>query len=70
MATQRTALKVFRVKLKMTQAELAGKIGYSHSQYALIEQGKRNGTQEFWNKLQAAFDIADVDMWELMKLDD
>lgn len=69
MATKRTALKVFRVKQKMTQAEFAEKVGYSRSQYALIEQGNRNGTQDFWNKLQAAFDIADSEMWELTKID-
>lgn len=70
MATKRTALRVFRTKQKMTQAEFAAKVGFSRSQYALIEQGNRNGTQDFWNKLQAAFNIANSDMWELMKLDD
>lgn len=67
---KRTALKVFRVKQKMTQAEFAEKLGYSRSQYALIEQGNRNGTQDFWLKLQERFSIDDCAMWELMKVDD
>lgn len=70
MTTKRTTLKVFRVKQKMTQAQFAAKVGVARSVYALIEQGKRNGTQDFWNKLQAAFDISDSDMWQLTKTDE
>lgn len=70
MATKRTALKVFRVQQKMTQAEFAEKVGYSRSQYALIEQGNRKGTQDFWNKLQTAFNIPDAEVWALTKIDE
>ncbi|MGN0804389.1 MAG: helix-turn-helix transcriptional regulator [Candidatus Coproplasma sp.] len=69
MATKRIELRVFRVKQHMTQAQFAEKIGCSRTHYALIEQGNRNGTQDFWNKLQAAFNIADAEMWELTKID-
>lgn len=63
----RTELKVFRVKQNMTQEEFAEKIGFSRSQYALIEQGNRNGTIDFWDKLKSTFNIPDSDMWNLMK---
>lgn len=69
MADKRTALKVFRVKQKMTQAQFAEKLGYSRTQYAMIEQGNRDGKQDFWNKLQTVFNIADSEMWSLMQVD-
>lgn len=69
MTTKRTALKVFRVKQKMTQAQFAEKVGYSRSQYALIEQGNRNGTIDFWNKVKTAFNVSDEEMWNLTKID-
>lgn len=67
--TMRTDLKVFRVKQKMTQEEFANKIGFSRSQYALIEQGNRNGTIDFWDKLKNTFEIPDTNMWRLMQND-
>lgn len=70
MATKRMALKVFRVKQNMTQAQFAEKVGYSRSQYALIEQGNRKGTQDFWNKLQTAFNVPNSEMWSLTKIDE
>lgn len=65
---KRWALERFRRDQRMTQEEFAIAIGYSRSQYALIEQGKRNGTQDFWAKLQARFCVEDCAMWELMKI--
>ena len=65
--TKRNNLKVFRVKHDLTQAEIADKLNYSRSQYALIERGERDGTQAFWNNLQAAFSVSDEEMWKLMK---
>lgn len=70
MGSKRTSLKVFRIMRNLTQAEFAEKLGYSRSQYALIEQGKRNGTQDFWQKLQEVFSVNDCAMWELMKTDE
>ena len=67
---RRWALERFRRDNRMTQEDFAKAIGYSRSQYALIEQGKRDGTQEFWKKLQARFNVEDCAMWELMKIDE
>ena len=67
---KRTALKVFRVKHKMTQAEFAEKVGCSCSMYALIEQGNRTGTLDFWQKVKTAFNISDAEMWALTKIDE
>lgn len=67
---KRWALERFRRDQRMTQDDFAKEIGYSRSQYALIEQGKRNGTQDFWTKLQTRFCIEDCAMWELMKIDE
>lgn len=47
---ERTNLKLFRIKKKMTQAELAKEIGYSRNHYARIE----NGTKEVPLKLLVA----------------
>lgn len=66
---KRTALKVFRVKQGLTQAQCAEKIGCSCSLYSLIEQGKRAGTIDFWNKLKTAFNVSDADMWGLTEVD-
>lgn len=65
----RTNLKVFRVKKKLTQAQIAEKIGVSRMVYAYVEQGKRGANQEFWDALQRAFEIPDAEMYPLQKLD-
>lgn len=66
----RTNLKLFRVKLKMSQEEFANKIGYQRATYSAIESGKRSGRQQFWRDLQKAFNIPEAEMWELMKQDE
>ena len=66
----RTNLKLLRVKHKLTQAEMAEKIGCTRVTYASIESGTRNGRQFFWVSLQKAFNIPDADMWELKKKDE
>ena len=63
----RENLKDFRLLKRMSQEEFAEAIGYSRIMYQQVESGARNGTQEFWNALQKKFDIADADMWKLMK---
>lgn len=62
----RTNLKVLRVKKNLTIREMAEKIGCKTSTYAAIEKGIRNGKQDFWLKLQQAFDIPDTEIWTLM----
>lgn len=66
----RTNLKVFRVKQKLNQKEMAEKIGVSRQVYSYIERGKRNGSTDFWQALQKVFAIPDAEMWQLQKLDE
>lgn len=66
----RTNLKLFRVKHKMSQEQIAEKIGCTRATYSSIESGKRTGRQAFWLDLQKAFDIPDADLWGLMKPDE
>lgn len=61
----RNDLKVLRVKNKMTQQQLADKLGVSVVTYNLIEQGKRQGSKDFWFKLQQLFNLADSELWQL-----
>ena len=63
----RENLKDFRLLKRMSQEEFAKAIGYSRQMYQQVENGAREGTQEFWNALQKRFEIADADMWQLMK---
>lgn len=63
----RINLKVFRVKHNMTQGEFADKLEVNRANYSMIEQGKRNGTIAFWNKLKTTFNIPDNEMWSLMQ---
>lgn len=67
-AKPRTNLKLFRTALKMTQAEIAEKIGVDRGRYGQIEKGSRNGRADFWTKLQKAFPTANIG--ELMKCDE
>lgn len=61
----RTNLKVLRVKQHLTQAEIATKLGVSYATYNLIEQGKRKGSTEFWQRIQTLFNLSDAEMWQL-----
>ena len=65
----RTALKQFRIGQHLNQAEMAEKLGVCRATYSFVEQGKRFGSAEFWNKLQDTFYIPDEHMWKLQKLD-
>lgn len=66
----RTELLVFRKRHKLSQEQIAAKIGCSRISYASIENGKRKGSQEFWLAFQEAFNVPDQDMWGLMKRDE
>lgn len=61
----RNELKVLRVKHQLTQQQLAEKLGVSVVTYNLIEQGKRQGSKDFWAKLQKLFKLADGELWQL-----
>lgn len=67
---ERINLKLFRVKNKLSQEEMAQRIGCIRSTYAAIENGKRTGRQHFWREFQRAFSIPDEDLWGYMKTDE
>lgn len=67
MPTARTALYMFRHSKKLSQQEMADKIGYCRETYASIERGVRNGSMTFWRKLQTTFNIADTEIGALMR---
>lgn len=62
---KRLNLKCFRTKHKLTQQEMADKIGVPRIKYARIENGTAAGKLEFWETLQNAFGIPNEEMWAL-----
>ena len=66
----RNGLYMFRHGKRLSQQEIADKIGCSRATYSSIETGARNGTMTFWNKLKAAFNIPDAEIGGLMKVDE
>lgn len=66
----RNGLYLFRHGKRLTQSEIAEKIGCSRATYQSIETGVRNGTMTFWQKLQKAFDISDAEIGGLMRIDE
>lgn len=67
---QRTNLKLLRVKSKLTQEQMADKIGCTRATYSAIECGTRNGRDTFWTDFQKAFNIPDEELWGYMKKDE
>ena len=67
--TMRSGLYMFRHGKRMSQADMAERIGCHRMTYVDIENGKRDGSLKFWKKLQDAFSIPDEKIWELMKID-
>lgn len=65
----RNGLYMFRHGMRLSQAEMAKKIGVNRATYAAIEIGKRDGRVTFWNKLQNAFGIPDAEIGGLMRVD-
>lgn len=66
----RNGLYMFRHGKRLSQSEIAKKIGCSRATYSSIECGTRNGTMSFWRKLQQAFDIPDAEIGGLMRVDE
>lgn len=66
---ERTELKVLRIKHKMTQKDVAQKLGISIAAYSFIESGKRNGSIETWSKLQKIYNLTGEETWNLMHQD-
>lgn len=68
--TMRTRLKLFRVKHKLTQEQIADKIGYGRMTYANVENGKRNPSKNFCEALGKAFGLSLSKVSELMIIDE
>lgn len=63
----RNELYLYRHRLRLSQAEMAAKIGCNRATYAAIEKGTRNGRVTFWQDLQKAFNISDNEIGVLMR---
>ncbi len=66
----RNGLYMFRHGKRLSQREIAEKIGCSRATYSSIECGSRDGAMTFWRKLQAAFGISDAEIGGLMRVDE
>lgn len=63
----RTELKLLRVKNHLTQGGFAERVGVSRIAYSFIENGKRQGSENFWGSVQKEFSVPDEKMYSLMK---
>ena len=59
-------LKQLRAARDMTQAAAAAVIGCNRQYYANVENGKIDGSVDFWQRVKKAFDITDADAWRAM----
>ena len=62
---ERTELKLFRIRKKLTQAQIAKKLGYSRGHYARFESGEADMTLRFLQALETAFNIPFVEAQRL-----
>lgn len=65
----RNGLYMFRHSKRLSQREMADKIGCNRATYAAIESGKRNGRVTFWDDLKKAFNVSDTEIGGLMRND-
>jgi transcriptional regulator with XRE-family HTH domain len=63
-------LYLLRCDEKLTQEEMAKKMGVCRATYAMVERGERSGSGEFWKKLQIEFGVPDAEMYSLMKIEE
>lgn len=66
---ERTNLKLFRVKEKMSQEEFAKQLGYSRMHYANIENGKRQVPLKMLTALSEWYGMTLDEARELTKTD-
>ena len=57
----------YRNDTGFTLGEMAEKLGCTRSYLQLIESNQREGSLLFWENFQNTFNIADENMWRLMK---
>lgn len=65
----RTKLKIFRIKHKLNQHDMAAQLGYERAYYGHVERGYSGGSAAFWERMQKAFGLADHELQELKELD-
>ncbi len=65
----RTELKLFRIKKKLSQEQIAEKLGYSRGQYARFESGDADMTLRFLQALETAFGLSYEEAKALTKRD-
>ena len=63
----RMNLKSLRGSMCLTQEQMSERMGVTLQMYSLVELGRRRGSMDFWKKLQAAFNLPDAQMWQLMQ---
>jgi transcriptional regulator with XRE-family HTH domain len=63
---ERTKLKIKRVEKRLTQKQVAEAIGVTVPMYSLIENGKRKGSIEQWDKIREIFNMTYEEAWNLM----
>ena len=65
----RKNLYLFRHSKKLSQLEMAEKLGYARTTYAAIENGEREGRKTFWDILRKTFGLTDAEIEELKEVD-
>ena len=63
---KRIYLVRFRHEAKLSQLEVAKKLGIDRTYYVIIETAKAMPTIELWLKIQKLLSIHDSDMWKVI----
>jgi DNA-binding XRE family transcriptional regulator len=64
---KRMKLKMRRISLGVGFCEMAEKIEISKQAYYKIENGISNAKLEVWKKIQSTLNLADEEMWSIIK---
>lgn len=62
---KRHEMVALRAKRGLTQKQVAKEMGINVGTLNLVENGKRNGTLEFWRKYQELFNLDGEQIWKL-----
>lgn len=62
---ERKKLKEIRESHNISQRQAAHLLGISPANFCQIENGKRTGKIETWQKIQDLFTLSDVVLWEI-----
>lgn len=64
---KRYKMRKVRLEHYMSVEDISIKLNTTKNNIYLIEQGKRNGSYEFWKNFQNLFQIPSEDMWGIIK---